>query len=438
MNKRMSIDRKLLADLAKEVGLNTSHLDVLGERQHWEIVVGGNMLERLVGIQRQFERLAVMGDDEYRGFYIEVPRPTPEEWGDAEELIASGEYDSREAFLADWLAFNPMETRWFHVASTRYGDSRSLRVTDRKRTMFIITNCPACADGAPDDVWCREILTRLFDYLERMIDVVVANPDGFNDYVAHNLPYQQRTGRIAQKEFNRIVPNCKIEVEDKETAIKALEDSVHGRSVPPLESMTIRLYCTYYRIANEAYEAYYRKRGASGRVYEDPQDVPEELRDVAYYKRMKFVDVEALYDIDSPEDFIRFATDHYGELGLSRLNIFASNKCQQGWMIVVSNSYSANVGLAIEVATALYKAGAPLLIYDAEKLLRILREEDWVRLVPDSFHNYMGYQDEGTVYELPWEYECSGDVDSPLTLEQYHAIVSLTEWLPEERVRPIA
>ena len=434
----MSIDRKFLADLAKEVGLNTSHLDVLGERQHWEIVVGGCLLERLVGIQRQFERLAVMGDDEYRGFYIEVPRPTPEEWGDAEELIASGEYDSREAFLADWLAFNPMETRWFHVASSRYGDSRSLRVTDRKRTMFIITNCPACADGAPDDAWYRDILTRLFDYLERMIDVVVANPNGFNDYVAHNLPYQQRIGRISQKEFNRIVPNCKIEVEDKETAIKALEDSVHGHSVPPLETMTIRQYCSYYRIANEAYEAYYRKRGASGRVYEDPQGVPEELRDVAYYKRMKFVDVETLYDIDSPADFIRFATDHYGELGLSRLNIFASNKRQQGWMIVVSNSYSANVGLAIEVATALYKAGAPLLIYDAERFLRILREEDYVRLVPSSFHNYMGYQEEGTVYELPWEYECSGDVDSPLTLEQYHAIVSLTEWQPEEQVRSIA
>ena len=435
MNKRMSIDGKFFADLAKEVGLNTSHLDVLGERQHWEIVVGGNMLGRLVGIQRQFERLAVMGDDEYRGFYIEVPRPAPEEWGDAEELIASGEYDSREAFLADWLAFNPMETRWFHVASARYGDSRSLRVTDRKRTMFIITNCSACADGTHDDAWCRDILTHLFDYLQRLIDVVVANPDGFNDYVAHNLPYQQRTGRIAQKELNRIIPNCKIEVEDKETAIKALEDSVHGRSVPPLETMTIRRYCSYYRIANEAYEAYYRKRGASGRVYEDPQDVPEELRDVAYYKRMKFVDVEALYDIDSPADFIRFATDHYGELGLSRLNIFASNKRQQGWMIVVSNSYSANVGLAVEVATALYKAGAPLLIYDAEKLLRILREEDWVRLIPSSFHNYMGYQEEGIVYELPWEYECSDDVDSPLTREQYQAIVSLAEWQPEERVR---
>ena len=434
----MSIDRKFLADLAKEVGLNTSHLDVLGERQHWEIVVGGDMLERMVGIQRQFERLAVMGDDEYRGFYIEVPRPAPEEWGDAEELIASGEYDSREAFLADWLAFNPMETRWFHVASSRYGDSRSIRVTDRKHTRFIITNSPKCADVEPDDTWCRENLTRLFDYLQRLIDVIVANPDGFNDYVAHNLPYQQRIGRISQKEFNRIVPNFKIEMEDRETAIKALEDSAHGLSAPLLKIMTIRKYCTYFRIANEVYENYHRKRGFRGHIHTDPQDVPEELRDVIYYKRKKFVDVTEMYDIDSSEDFMRFATDHYGELGLSRLNIFASNDRQQGWKIVVSNSYSANAGLAIEVATALYKAGAPLLIYDAEKLLRILLEEDYVRLVPDSYHNYMGYQEEGIVYELPWEYECSDDDNSPLTLEQYHAIVSIAEWQPEECVKPIA
>lgn len=203
-------NKKALTDLAKDVGLNASHLEALGEIRQWEIVVGGDMLERLVEIQHRFERLAVMDDDEYRGFHIEVPRPTPEEWGYTEELITSGEYDSREAFLADWLAFNPMETRWFHVASSRYGDSRSIRVTDRKRTRFIITNDSKCTDVEPDYTWYRENLTRLFDYLERTIDVIVANPDGFNDYVAHNLPYQQRIGRIAQKEFNRIVPNSKL------------------------------------------------------------------------------------------------------------------------------------------------------------------------------------------------------------------------------------
>lgn len=435
MNERKIIDRKFIADLAKEVGLNALHLEALGESRQWEIVVGGDMLERLVEIQHRFERLAAMGDDEYRGFYIEVPRPTPEEWGYAEELITSGEYESREAFLADWIAFNPMETRWFHIASSQYGDSRSIRVTDRKRTSFIITNDSKCTDAEPDDTWCRENLIRLFDYLERMIDVIVANPDGFNDYVAQNLPYQQRIGRIAQREFNRIVPNFKIEVEDRETAIKALEDSVHGLSAPLLKIMTIRKYCTYFRIANEVYENYHRKRGFRGRIHTDPQDVPEELRDVVYYKRKKFMDVAEMYDIDSPDDFMRFATDHYGELGLSRLNIFASNDRQQGWKIVVSNSYSANAGLAIEVATALYKAGAPLLIYDAEKLLRILLEEDYVRLVPDSYHNYMGYQEEGSVYELPWEYECSDDGDSSMTREQYYVIVSIAEWQSEDRVK---
>ena len=338
MYERKIIDRRLLADLAKEVGLNASHLEALGESRQWEIAVDGDMLERLVEIQHLFERLAAMGDDEYRGFYIEVPRPTPEEWGDVEELIAFGECDSREAFLADWLAFNPMETRWFHVASNRYVDSRSIRVTDRKRISFIITNDSKCADAEPDDTWCRENLTRLFNYLQRMIDVVVSNSDGFNDYVAHNLPYQQRTGRIAQKVFNRIVPNFKIEVEDREMAIKALEESVHWHSAPLLETMTIRKYCTYYRIANEVYEAYHRKPGLSERIYIDPQDVPEELRDVVYYKRKKFVDVTEMYDIDSPEDFMRFATDHYGELGLSRLNIFASNDRQHGWMIVAKDN----------------------------------------------------------------------------------------------------
>lgn len=434
MNERKIIDRKFFTDLAKDVGLNASHLEALGESRQWEIVVGGDMLERLVEIQHRFEQLAVMGDDEYRGFYIEVPRPTPEEWGYTEELITSGEYDSQEAFLADWLAFNPMETRWFHVASSRYGDSRSIRVTDRKHNRFIITNCSKCTDAEPNDTWCRENLTRLFDYMQRLIDVVITNPDGFNDYVAHNLPYQHRIGRIAQKDFNRIVPNSKIEVEDRETAIKALEDSVHGDSAPLFETMTIRRYCTYYRIANEVYEAYHWKRGLSGRIHTDPQDVPEELRDVVYYKRKKFVDVTEMYDIDSPDDFMRFATDHYGELGLSRLNIFASHDRQQGWKIVVSNSYSANAGLVIEVATALYKAGAPLLIYDAEKLLRILLEDDYVRLVPDSYHNYMGYQEEGSVYELPWEYECSDDTNSVLTNEQYQAIVSIAEWQDIERI----
>ena len=189
MDERI-IDRKLFIDLANEVGLNASHIEALGEVRHCEIIVSGDMLERLVEIQHQFEQLTVMGDDEYRGFYIEVPRPTPEEWGDVEELIASGEYRNKEAFLADWLAFNPTETQWFHIASYRYEELRSIRVTDRKHKHFIITNRSSYAGGESDEGWYQDSLARLFCYLQRLVDVIVANPDGFNDYVAHNLPYQ--------------------------------------------------------------------------------------------------------------------------------------------------------------------------------------------------------------------------------------------------------
>lgn len=55
----------------------------------------------MIETQRQFERLAVIGDEECRGFYIEVPRPTSEDWGNAEKLIASGEYSSMDAYQSD-------------------------------------------------------------------------------------------------------------------------------------------------------------------------------------------------------------------------------------------------------------------------------------------------------------------------------------------------
>ena len=66
MDERKIIDRRLLADLAKEIDLNASHLEELGESRQWEIIVGGDMLERMVEIQHRLERLAAMGDDKYR------------------------------------------------------------------------------------------------------------------------------------------------------------------------------------------------------------------------------------------------------------------------------------------------------------------------------------------------------------------------------------
>lgn len=82
----------------------------------------------------------------------------------------------------------------------------------------------------PADESYKTTIVYIFAYLRKLIATIISAPNGFNDYVAENLSYQQRDGRIARKEFNRVEPRFKIEVEDRETAIKALEDSVNGIS----------------------------------------------------------------------------------------------------------------------------------------------------------------------------------------------------------------
>ena len=419
-------DRQFFIDLAKAAKLNDEHIRQLSDAGNHEIVVGGKLLDMLIEVQNQFERLEAMGDDEFRAFHIELPRPTLEEWGNCEEEIA------------DWEAYNPMETYWYHVSVARYNEYRSLIFNNKKFRYFVITNQSSYAlrePGFQNGQWYEESLVKIFSYLKNLIDAIVSNPDGYNEYVSNNLPYQLRYGRIARKDFNRIEPRFKIEVEDREWAIKALEASIRNETAEQLSTMTIRQYCKYFRIGHEAYVRYFQKISPKFTKRIIKEDIPEELYDVEYYNKTEFKHIDEKYNLDSEVDFKKFAKDHYGELGLSRLNICASNFQRNGWVIDVYNSYSANVDIAIDVATALYKSGAPLEISNAEKLLKILTEEDCVGLIPLTFHDYMNHHNEGTVYELPWEYQLNEESETPLTKAQYDEIISLAEWNEIEKVK---
>lgn len=79
-HKKTIFTRHLFIDLAKECGLNAAIFEQLGSGRDTEIVVDNDTLKMLVKLQEQFAQLEEMGDNEYRGFYIELPRPTQEEW----------------------------------------------------------------------------------------------------------------------------------------------------------------------------------------------------------------------------------------------------------------------------------------------------------------------------------------------------------------------
>ena len=184
------------------------------------------MLDMLVDLQDLCEQLEAMGDDEFRGFYIELPRPTPKQWGDCEKEIADGEYASEAEYLEDWEMYNQMQTRWYHMGIGRYEKYRWLKFTDRKSTYALIANSSSYMDHNDSEMHSsrfEEELTKIFAYLKSLVKAIISNPDGFNKYVAEYLPFQQRDGRIARKEFNRIEPRFKIDVADRELVIEALK-----------------------------------------------------------------------------------------------------------------------------------------------------------------------------------------------------------------------
>lgn len=96
----------------------------------------------------------------------------------------------------------------------------------------------------------------------------------------------------------------------------------------------------------------------------------EKLSDVAFYKRYQLGrhgEVTEETDLDSVASFKEMAYDHYGELGLSRMDVHSTGCYTPGmWLITFGISYSSRVDIGMEIAVALYETGCPLLVHDAQ------------------------------------------------------------------------
>lgn len=202
-------------------------------------------------------------------------------------------------------------------------------------------------------------------------------------------------GGPKRKDLYRILPWRRPELENKDRIVKMLQDC-KTYSGEPLDKMTIRTFCKYYRVAYEAY-----------RDWDTEDDFSDPKDDVEFYRKRHFHKIPNELDLDSEDDFQKFDHDHYGELGFSRTNVLADDYTVPGkWVIRVSVSYSSQIWDGMKVAFALYEAGAPLHIDHAERLLAAVEETDYVRLTSYTFHNYLNWQEETSVYSLPWEYQC--------------------------------
>ena len=387
---------------------------------HWmnDFLLEGESLDIAWQIHKDLQTFEPCGDDDNRNVWIEVPRGDISDWMSYEAALCYEDVHDEEDYVEAWEASYPREMEWLKVMTSVYNGNIFLRLFDGESCfgLYRSNDIGSCSKKKPS-----EYLGLLLNEIKLLKERIIDDPEAYNEYVENNLPKQKRTGRISRKELNRILPWYREEIENKEEAEKLLQDCIEY-SGEPLDRMTIRIYCKYYRVAYEAY---------SGHQNFDAKD------DVEFYTKCAFKHIDEELDVDSEKDFKKFAYDHYGELGLTRMNLYAFDYDVPGkWVFHFAVGYSAWLWDALKIAKALYESGAPLHISAAKRTLDALQERDYIRLTPHTFHNYLHHHDENSAMSLPYECEC---VDEPepecFTCDQLQEVIAYSEWLPEDKLK---
>ena len=409
-----------------------------------EVYVDGRSFALLLEIQKALSVFEPIGDDEARKIWLEIPRGTAEEWksfddlrrgcpDDGDDDLASYQEELDECF--------PYETQWLFMITSSYREYTFLKISDRDHKYVIFTNKSFHDKGCPTDMVC--LLEPLLELVKERVNLIKRDPDDYNKYIEEKVPYRQRSGRIRSKYLNKIIPEGKLQVGNREHCIEVMRELSRRKEVyseakgssavnwesmgvpAPFDTMSIRTFCKYYRIADTIFWS------RSGHVRSKKT---VSIDDVEYYCRHGLHhDLEGS-DLDSEEAFKNFAQDHYGELGLSRMNVGASDcYVRDKWIVTFGFSYSAYMEEGLRIAMALYETGAPFIFYEAENLLHVLEESGTVRLSPFTFHDYLKGGDDEGVFDLPYVEDC--DKEGELTRAQYDEIVKLAEWEPDVQLK---
>lgn len=410
-----------------------------------EVYVDGRSFALLLEIQKALSVFEPIGDDEARKIWLEIPRGTAEEWKAFDDLRRGCSEDGNDDLARYQEELNECflcETRWLFVVTSTYREYTFLKISDRGHKCVIFTNRTFHDKDSPKDmVW---LLEPLLELVKERVDLIIRDIDAYNRYIEENVPYRQRSGRIRSKYLNKIIPKRKLQVENREHCIKAMRELLRreevyseekgsstadweSKGVPaPFDTMSIRTFCKHYRIADTIFWSMFGSKLAKKALSMDD--------DVAYYSHHGLHHDLKGCDLDSEEAFISFAQDHYGELGLSRMNVGASNSyVRDKWIVTFGFSYSAYVEEGLRIAMALYETGAPFLFHEAENLLHVLEESGSVRLSPFTFHDYLQGGDDEGVMDLPFVEDC--DKEGELTRAQYDEIVKLAEWEPDAQLK---
>ena len=328
-------------------------------------------------------RIRITGTDDLRSVFVRFPRGEEPGMDELKEAVDYGGYESVDDCLSEWRSLNSEAERWYEVDTIAHSNGyRALFFNNR-----VVLQCDERENPIPDGFipWDEDaipaFLDSLYDALTESIRMLEAGT--YNDFVKDNIPYVKRQGVIRRSTLWELFPAARENflegLTDKEIA--ELDDAVsrgeHKReNVGRLSTMTSGLF---FRMCAAGYDAvdavkYAGEnpraryvRWADGRD-EGLRDIPEDDAEafMAWYHGKRFG--------GHPWEVIRGGNS-------THVDLFVSDD-DDGWYFAVAGKH--RIMEAVRFFLAIRKEGMPVTLIDGEKILRAVKGEDFIGIVPEG------------------------------------------------------
>ena len=382
------------------------------------VVADDASLSVMLRIEETMQRHCPMGNDDIRWLWIEIK--APDKRCRMESADNNGNY-------------------WYELSTARYKDFHYMVLRNRGRRLITLQSAKHIGEERKPDPYYGNVeqpLLLLEKYVNALVDWICEDAEGYNAYVENHLPYSKRCGRIRRSDLNRICPVYKT-FERPDLVVSVLK---RMKSLPlwMIEKMTLRTYMHVWRIAYEAYRTKDSFEPDKPMAYHGLTD-----ESIFISHNSKGREIEN-YDLDSEEGYLAWDKDyspyHCNDVAYARIHLIPRKNegydfdqdipvAEGMWYFELSFSvygYSQDV---VNIFEALSDAGIGVLSYSAERLYKMASETDWVSISPVP--NKYTYDDEiGNEISLP-------SVSDDITEELVNEVISIVEWEPEQKVKPI-
>jgi hypothetical protein len=324
-------------------------------------------------------------------------------FGDFDELKEEGEVDSYEEFESRWQEEYPETVKWHQVTLLLNQDRLFFNVDSK--CQFDVNFKTAEITGADvrhEDV--SDFILWLVEGLEKEAKVFLKDPEAYNKFIAENLPLQKRVGKIKRMDLwqgvkDAIRPDQELGAEN----LKKFERAVNGLDESTIiEKMTANDFLWYCEIGYDANDYFSNEKKAK-----TPREKYEAMADL---RHGGLLDI----DPDSPEAFRKWyeggswAGTHPWEICRGGNTTHVSLQVARaggGWKLYLDGFYRA-VEVA-KMAIALFEKGVPFVLNKKDEMLRMLKGEDEVGIVPEHVtprycHSLFPPEDRINDFLNPW------------------------------------